>query len=334
MSWQHIFINPQRHILRSGWRVTIFFFLWLSFLFVLGRAARLVMTGGDLTQDPSRVVGPLGLIFQSLLLIIAPLIATVVCLRAFDGRPWRCIGYQLHAGWWRDYLVGTGVAAVMITAVVGIEWIAGALSLNWSSAPAGELFSGLVVSFVFFNTASAFEELSFRGYPLQTLLQDVHPAWAVIITSMLFSLAHSVNPHASILGLLNTVLAGIWLAVAYLKTRSLWLCTSLHWAWNWTMNAIYGLNVSGLEGMVKNPLVGARQTGSDWLTGGSYGPEGGLLVTAVVSLGTLILWRAHWRAPAQDFSVVPGQLSGVEEKRMTVPTELGTESHEQRTNDQ
>ncbi|HYE73633.1 MAG TPA: hypothetical protein VEF04_09880, partial [Blastocatellia bacterium] len=31
-----------------------------------------------------------------------------------------------------------------------------------------------------------------------------------------------------------------------------------------------------------------------WLTGGSYGPEGGVAVTVVLIASTLIIWRAKW----------------------------------------
>lgn len=312
MSWQTIFINPQRHRLRSGWRVSVFFLILVTLREVFGLIFAFMITGGDLTQASNRMATPLGFTGLYLSLTLAALIASVVCLRAFDRRPLRSIGYALRAGWWRDYLIGAGVAAVMLTAVVGIQWLAGGLSLQWSRASASDLLNGLVVSFVFFTIAAAFEELTFRGYPLQTLLRDVSPAWAVIITSTLFGVAHSPNPHTSALGLLNTVLAGIWLAVAYLKTRNLWLCTSLHWSWNWTMSAIYGLAVSGLEGVVKTSCFGAQQTGPDWLTGGRYGPEGSLLVTVVVSLGTMILWRARWLAPSQNLLVGPA--SGIEDR--------------------
>jgi hypothetical protein len=300
MTGQDVFINPQRHVLRSGWRVVVFFTIMLPLATGLGFAAIWIMTGGDVRQAPTLLATPLGLNIQNLLFIAAAIIASAVCLRAFDHRPLRSIGYQLQAGWWRDYLMGMAVAALMITIIVGIERIVGAVSLSQSDGPGNERLYGLVASFVFFNIAATFEEVVFRGYPLQTLLRDLPPAWAVIITSTLFGLAHSVNPHVSILGIFNTVLAGIWLAVAYLKTRNLWLCTSLHWSWNWTMNAIYGLNVSGLEGIIKNPLFKATQTGPAWLTGGSYGPEGGVLVTIVVGISTIILWRARWLAPSQD----------------------------------
>ncbi|MBI3950499.1 MAG: CPBP family intramembrane metalloprotease [Acidobacteria bacterium] len=321
MAWQHIFINPQRYILRSGWRVAIFFIILFPLATVLGSIVGLILTGGDPNKAQAYFGHPLAMNILNLLSTTSALIASVVCLRAFDHLPLRSIGYQLHRGWWRDYLIGTGMAAIMITVIVGIEWLAGAVSLSQSNVPARDLLYGLGISFVFFNLAAAFEEIAFRGYPLQTLLRDMRPAWAVIITSSLFGIAHSLNPHASILGLFNTILAGIWLAVAYLKTRNLWLCTSLHWSWNWTMSAIYGLNVSGLEGIVKTSLFASQQTGPEWLTGGQYGPEGGLLVTVVISLSALLLWRARWLAPSEDFPlghgswVVDGGSSG--ESRIT-----------------
>lgn len=294
MSWSSIFINPQRHTLRSGWRVAIFFFILIALTLVFGLAVRLIQTGGGLTQAPTRAMTPLGFILHSVLSIITSIIASVICLRAFDSRPLRSLGYQLHAGWWQEYLLGVGAAALMITAIVGVEQMVGTLSLDLSTAPAGQLLSSLVISLVFFHLAAMFEELAFRGYPLQTLLQDVPPAWAVLITSTLFGLAHLLNPHTSLLSLFNTVLAGVWLAVAYVKTRRLWLCTGLHWSWNWTMHAIYGLNVSGLEGITPITLLSAHSSGPEWLTGGQYGPEGGVLVTSVVSVCTVVLWRIPW----------------------------------------
>jgi uncharacterized protein len=289
--WRRIFIDPQQGILRSGWRVTAFFAILMFLTVALATIAALILTGGDMAQVAATMSGPLGMGIQSALSIAAALIASAVCLRAFDRRPVCWFGYQLHAGWLRDYLTGAGVAAVMITVLVGIEWAAGAVSLDWPDVSARDAIGATVVSLIVFNISAIFEELAFRGYPLQTLLRSLHPAWGVIITSALFGLVHSLNPHASALGIFNTVLAGAWLAVAYLKTRSLWLCTGLHWSWNWTMSAIYGLNVSGLESIVRSSLVESRQIGSPWMTGGNYGPEGGMLATGVVGVGTLLLWR-------------------------------------------
>ncbi len=303
MTWQHIFINPQRQVLRSGWRVVVFFMILFPLTIAFGSLS-ILLTGGRVSQLPGEA-DPFDLMIQNLMVIIAALLASAVCLRAFDRRPLRSIGYLLHTGWWRDYLAGTAVAAGMMTAIVGIGWVAGTLSLQWSDASAHDVIYGFAVSLLFFNIAAAFEEVVFRGYPLQTMLRDLPPVWGVIVTSVLFGVAHSLNPNASLLGLFNTTLAGVWLAIAYLKTRNLWLCTSLHWSWNWTMSAIYGLNVSGLEGIVDASLLRGQPTGPQWFTGGEYGPEGGVLATAVVSVSTLWLWRVRWLVPHREPSLHP-----------------------------
>jgi hypothetical protein len=305
MTGQNIFINPERRTLRSGWRVVVFF--------LMGIAAWVLLTGllGWVVDRPSGADGRSTLSGRLLVLvprIAAILIATAVCLRLFDDRKLRSIGYQFHRGWWRDYLNGIGVAAVMMTVIVGIERIAGSVSLSWSQATTGDMAGDLLVTFVFFNVAAAFEELMFRGYPLQTLLRDVRPAAAVFIPSILFGLLHLVNPNPSVLAIINTILAGVWLSVAYLKTRSLWLCTSLHFAWNWVMNSIYGLRVSGVQSVIQDaaPLWQAAQTGPDWLTGGGYGPEGGGLTTVMLGVTTLMLWRARWLTSSQEINYMSG----------------------------
>src|SRR5205085_4430420 len=119
--------------------------------------------------------------------------------------------------------------------------------------------------------AAAFEEIVFRGYAFQTLLRDV-PAWLpIILLSLLFGLAHWSNPSRTTFSTINTMLAGIWLAVAYLKTRSLWFTTALHFSWNWTMGLFFGLPVSGLP--LRPSLLTANSEAPLWLTGGSYGCE-------------------------------------------------------------
>jgi hypothetical protein len=97
---------------------------------------------------------------------------------------------------------------------------------------------------------------------------------------------------------LNTILAGIWLSVAYVKTRSLWLPTGLHFAWNFSLAFIYGFPVSGLR--VSQPIFHVEQGGPEWMTGGSYGPEGGALGLIVIVAGAVWVWTSrHVRASDQ-----------------------------------
>jgi uncharacterized protein len=133
------------------------------------------------------------------------------------------------------------------------------------------------------------EELSFRGYPFQRMVEAVGRIRAAALMSALFAAAHMTNPHVSdnrtvaIFAFVNTLLIGIVLAIAYLRTQALWFSWGLHFSWNLTLGMIFGLPVSGQNDFAT--LVRARATGPDWLLGGAYGIEGGFLGSVVILLG-------------------------------------------------
>ena len=133
------------------------------------------------------------------------------------------------------------------------------------------------------------EELCFRGYPFQRLVEIAGKAGAIFVLSLLFGLVHLMNPHVSdsraveVFAFVNTILIGIVLALAYLRTRALWFPWGLHFSWNMTLGWIFGLPVSGMSDFAV--LVRARVAGPDWLLGGGYGVEGGFLATVVILLG-------------------------------------------------
>ena len=87
-------------------------------------------------------------------------------------------------------------------------------------------------------------------------------------------------------------IAGIMLAVAYLKTRSLWFATAVHLGWNWTMQSLLGFPVSGLNEF-DTPLYDVRELGPDAVTGGAFGPEAGVAATLAIAAGTLWMWRTR-----------------------------------------
>ena len=117
----------------------------------------------------------------------------------------------------------------------------------------------------------------------------------MLLTSVPFGLAHLDNPNViPAVTFTNTAIAGVWLAVAYLRTRSLWLPLGVHWAWNWALGWFFGLPISGLN-LVSHPLLKAED-GPRWLTGGSYGIEGGVACTIALIVsrsfyGALPLFR-------------------------------------------
>jgi len=317
MTVRAIFFNAAGRM-RAGWRVSVFFALVFALGplggFLIGSLYR-ILAGGALTS-PAPHAPPRSLAFSLLAygsLMGGTLLASAICMRWFDRRPFRSLGYRWRERGWLECLIGFGLASAMITAVVLAKMVLGHLELTWRGQALGEMVRSMVAALLVFTVAAAFEESLFRGYPLQTLLLDVHPAIAVSVPSLLFGLGHAGNPHASALGIANTVLAGVWLSIAYLKTYRLWLPIGLHAGWNFTMSAVYGLTVSGIEEPISAPLFRAVHGGPAWLTGGRYGPEGGVLATVVLMGASFWLWRTAWIRPAGEVPAAPSRTPPVHE---------------------
>jgi hypothetical protein len=142
--------------------------------------------------------------------------------------------------------------------------------------------------------AALAEEAIFRGYPLQTMTRAKLVLVGVAVTSIAFGLGHLANPNVvPRITLANTILAGVWLAIAYVRTRSLWLPLGVHWAWNWALGWFFGIPISGAT-LVSNTLLKATDVGPEWLTGGRYGIEGGIACTVAMVISTVFLWRTPW----------------------------------------
>ncbi|HEY2960806.1 MAG TPA: type II CAAX endopeptidase family protein [Pyrinomonadaceae bacterium] len=278
--------------LRSGWRVPLFVLVFLAVLFLLATVLRLAY--GLLHQ-----VGPIpyaeyvaDLIFR-LTMLGAALAAGYLCVRLLEGLPWRSLGLTTHQGWFRDLLIGFAIGFASLVVAVGIATAAGGLRFSFTGVAAPMLRS-LVGSLLILFVAALAEEALFRGYPLQTLSR-AHLAWfGLLLTSVPFGLVHLSNPNVVPgVTLTNTALAGIWLGAAYLRTRSLWFPLGVHWSWNWALGWFFGLPISGIK-LVSNPLFKGSDFGPAWLTGGSYGIEGGVACTVALVAFTILIWRMPW----------------------------------------
>ncbi len=129
------------------------------------------------------------------------------------------------------------------------------------------------------------EEMLFRGYGFQVLVRGIGAFATILPVAVLFGLAHSQNLNFGPLALFNTILWGVVLGYAYIRSGDLWLPIGLHFGWNWAL-PLLGANLSGFTMDVtgyamhwRTGLLNARIGGL--LSGGAYGPEGGLLTTAV-----------------------------------------------------
>ena len=208
--------------------------------------------------------------------------------RAFEHKPLGVVGLAIHPDWGKELCAGLGVGAIMMLSVGGAE---GLLALaRFARNPLPERVeltygSGLFLVLLFSATN---EELIFRGYPFQKLVQSLGPPGAVAVSSACFGLAHLGNPHHTWISTVNTMLVGIPLSIAYLRTRGLWMPVGIHFAWNYVQGFLLGLPVSGLT--FSHSLLKAQVHDGTWLTGSDYGPEGGLLATVVIVVAGVCLF--------------------------------------------
>lgn len=195
-------------------------------------------------------------------------------------------GLPLTSGWARQFALGCGIGlllvlmAVIPIAVLGsvrFRVIVNTFNMARVAIVLGVLIAGALA-----------EELMFRGYPFQRLVEGIGATGAIGVFSVLFGVVHLSNPGATVWELVNTVAIGILLAIAYLRTKALWLPWGIHFAWNAMLGLVLGLPVSGLR--LFNVAVHATAVGPKWLTGGSYGIEASASGALAVVAGLVIVW--------------------------------------------
>jgi membrane protease YdiL (CAAX protease family) len=289
-----IFFNDVGRV-RSGWRLLIFGPVLFAALYLLATALRVIYLALLQFWPTVPHIDFVAEAIFRLTLLGAALGAGYLCARFLEDLPWRSLGLTLHQRWLRDLLVGFAIGFASLAIAVAIATAAGGLRFSVSgTAVLPAVVRSLISTTVLLFIAALAEEGLFRGYALQTLTR-AHLAWlGLLLTSVPFGLVHLSNPNV-VPGVTfaNTALAGIWLGIAYLRTRSLWFPLGIHWSWNWALGWFFGLPISGIS-LVSNPLFKGNDFGPAWLTGGTYGIEGGVACTVVLVLSTILIWRTRW----------------------------------------
>lgn len=247
---------------RLGTVLRVAFFVALVYVSVKFITSALYLVFGVL------VAGTLGLGATGLL-------ANLLTMRIFDRRPFTDIGLQTGRPSALNFILGIlfggGAAALMLLAplLAGTGHLV--LRPNYTFAWPSLLFFLAALWF-----AAAGEEMIFRGYAFQLLIEKMGPYATVLPVGVIFGLTHMSNPYSSPLAVFNTILWGILLGYAFLRSHDLWLPLGLHFGWNAVL-PLFGVNLSGLT--IEVSRYSYRWDLLPLWSGGNYGPEGGLLTT-------------------------------------------------------
>ena len=268
--------------LRPLWLIIAFFLITFVALGILEVVATLVF--GPVASNSQQ---PL---FQWISLA-SVVIATWIMLRRVEKLPWSTVGLDRAAASPRLIIKGAllggltiGIASLVLLAI-GMLRIDQTTPGSWW----GEAWRATLI----FLPAAFFEELFIRGYVFAVLRRAAGWKLALIVTSVVFGLLHAWNPNPDAESILAVVVAGFFLGAIFLATRNLYAAGAAHFAWNWVMSGAMHIAVSGLPS--PDPDYRVVETGPDWLTGGPWGPEGGLMAVAVMFVVFFYLYGRYLR---------------------------------------
>lgn len=260
--------------LRAGWRI-----LGFVLLLVLLSAAGQVGVRSVLGSLPR------GSDLMFAIIAVAATVAVLVARRFVDGKSFVSLGLAIDRRTAKDLLFGFLLSGLMAGLVFGSMAGVGLIeNIRISDVRLTALLALLLPNVLI----GWWEEIVFRGYLLQNMIEGLGPRTAVLVSCVLYGLVHAFNPNAGILSTSIIVLFGFLRIYGYLATRQLWLSMGMHIGWNYFQGPVFGYAASGLQSWPS--LLEHTPSGPVWLTGGDFGPEASLVTIPVLGLALAAMW--------------------------------------------
>lgn len=187
-----------------------------------------------------------------------------------------------------SYFIGLIIGLVMISASVFISRAGGAVSFDGYANPRIYV---VILFFLGYIVQGAAEEILFRGFFMVSFGARHGMTSGVLVSSLLFAMMHMNNTGFGVLPFINIFLFGVFSALIVISTDSIWCAAAIHSVWNFAQGHIYGLSVSG-KSVFDSVFTFSAVGNHSIISGGAFGPEGGLAVTAtlLVSIALFMLY--------------------------------------------
>ena len=239
----------------------------------------------DIQQVMDSITSNNSIMIISLLATVATTAVTMGVCKLLQKRKMNTLGFH-KKGWIKEYLVGWVVGFILFSAAVLICVATGSLTFNGISADfAVGTFLLFTIGFIIQGMS---EEVLCRGYFLVSVGRRYSMLIAIIANSVFFAALHLGNSGISVLAFINLILFGVFASVYFIKRNDIWGVCAVHSVWNLVQGNVYDIRVSGMK--LSCSLFSSEITeGKELIHGGAFGLEGGLAVTVVLVVGTIIL---------------------------------------------
>lgn len=231
--------------------------------------------------------------------VIMTLMTMLFC-KVIQKRKMRTLGFK-KPGMWKEYGIGLVVGFVMMAVIVLVGVVTGSMTLTFNpEAATGAGIGMLVLLFFGFVLQGMSEEVLCRGYFLVSLARKKGYMWmAVIVNAVAFAALHLGNAGIAPLAFVNLILFGIFASVYFVKRGNIWGIAAIHSIWNFAQGNIFGVLVSGNDfgTTIFKSEINESMT---LINGGDFGLEGGILVTIVMIVGTLMMLITKQKDVAEE----------------------------------
>lgn len=286
-----VFIGPQG--LRSGWRFVIYVVAFVALTFAFSRMTRAFV-------PRTHGLPPLWLFLVGEIQQLIAAVLPAIGLSYLENRRFDDYGLPRKRAFGKNFWIGAvwGFAAItlLLLTMRGLgNFYFGGVELHGMRILKFAAFWG-----VLFLTVGLFEEFVTRGYAQFTLAQGIGFWPAALFLSILFGLVHLGNKGEAWIGALAVVCIALFWCLTLRRTGNLWFAVGMHAAWDWGETFFYAVPDSGFTppGHLMNPTF----QGSKWITGGSVGPEGSVLVFVLIAILWIVFDRLH---PAKQAASMP-----------------------------
>lgn len=266
----------QQPLIKHGWLRAVLFLITYLLLMLFTTTALSKLSASISLPDVPAFWGNI------LVQLIVGLILVVAFRKWMDRSAVSTLGLPLKQ-YAREAMIGfvTGIflchfIAVVLWLMQLLEWMPNDVSLL-----------SLLPSFLLMVLVAFTEELVFRGYLLNNLMQSTNKKTALFTSAFIFAAAHSFNPEFNLTAFFNILLAGLLLGINYIFTRNLWFGILLHLSWNFVQGPVLGFKVSGLE---LPSLLEQNLRGSILLTGDEFGLEASWLTAIVFGIAIPVFY--------------------------------------------
>ena len=276
----NIFVGPDG--LRAGWRLLLYV--------AMARALYLLLAVPIYYLHEFGVRGIwLEMVTELGFVVVAT--APALVMARVERRPLSDYGLPWHSAFgklfWLGALWGIGSLTVLLLVMHG----AGAFDFGRLALHGVRILKFAVFWGAFFLLVGFYEEFLMHGYTQFTITQTFGFWPAAILLSIEFGAFHLANPGETGIGILGASLIGFFFCLTLRRTGTLWFAVGFHASWDWGESYLYSVPDSG--GVSPGHLLNSSFHGSRWLTGGSVGPEGSVLVFVLIAMLWVVFDRVY-----------------------------------------